>query len=82
MRRNSWFMGGLVLAAGFATWGAAEAWWVKGHGTITEAAANALPECQRLAEDMPPATVIAGQRPMASDQRETNPALPLCRRLR
>jgi hypothetical protein len=44
MRRKSRLLGGLALVAGLATWGAAEAWWVKGHGTITEAAANALPD--------------------------------------
>ena len=44
MRRKWWLVGGLVLVAGLGTWGVAEAWWVKGHGTITEAAANALPD--------------------------------------
>ena len=44
MRRKSWIVGGLALAAALATWGVAEAWWVKGHGTITEAAAIALPD--------------------------------------
>jgi hypothetical protein len=44
MRRKWWPVGALVLAAGLGTWGVAEAWWVKGHGTITEAAANALPD--------------------------------------
>jgi hypothetical protein len=44
MRRKWWPASGLVLIAGLGTWGVAEAWWVKGHGTITEAAANALPD--------------------------------------
>jgi hypothetical protein len=44
MRRKPWLIGGLALAAGLLMWGGAEAWWVKSHGTITEAAANALPD--------------------------------------
>jgi hypothetical protein len=44
MCRKSWLVGGLVLAAGFGAWGVAQAWWVKGHGTITEAACIALPD--------------------------------------
>ncbi|HEY1379474.1 MAG TPA: hypothetical protein VGF55_21910 [Gemmataceae bacterium] len=44
MRRKSWFLGGLALVAGLGLWGVARAWWVNGHATITEAAANALPD--------------------------------------
>jgi hypothetical protein len=44
MRRKSWWICGLVLTAVLAAWGVAPAWWVKGHGTITEAAAGALPD--------------------------------------
>jgi hypothetical protein len=44
MRRKWWVIGGLVLAAGLAGWGVAKAWWIKGHETITEAAAIALPD--------------------------------------
>jgi hypothetical protein len=44
MRRKSWIVGGLVLAAILGACGVAEAWWVKSHGTITEAASLALPD--------------------------------------
>src|SRR5256885_1226888 len=44
MRRKSWVGGGLAILAGLGVWGVAEAWWVKGHATITEAAADALPD--------------------------------------
>jgi hypothetical protein len=44
MRRKSWIVAGLALAAALGAWGGAKAWWVKGHGTITEAAALGLPD--------------------------------------
>jgi hypothetical protein len=43
MRRKAWLVVGLTLAC-LGILGVARAWWVKGHGTITEAACNALPE--------------------------------------
>jgi hypothetical protein len=36
------FLPALLVSLGFASW--TLAWWVKGHGTITEAAASRLPE--------------------------------------
>src|SRR4051794_6523105 len=42
--RKWWFAAVLAAGAVVAAWGAARAWWVIGHGTITEAAALALPD--------------------------------------
>src|SRR5947199_5257746 len=42
--RKPWIIAGCVVAAGLVGLGAARAWWVKGHETITEAATLALPD--------------------------------------
>jgi hypothetical protein len=42
--RKPWVVIGLVAAAGLVGLSAARAWWVKGHETITEAAAAGLPD--------------------------------------
>ena len=42
--RKPWIIIGVVAAAGLVGLGAARAWWVKGHETITEAAAAGLPD--------------------------------------
>jgi hypothetical protein len=43
MKRFAVFLGGLLLAGGLVV-GLSPAWWVKGHATITEAAAARLPD--------------------------------------
>src|SRR5919204_2398048 len=42
--RKPWVIAAVVAAAGLVGLGAARAWWVKGHETITEAAAAGLPD--------------------------------------
>jgi hypothetical protein len=42
--RKPWFIVSAVAIAGLVGLGAARAWWVKGHETITEAAAAGLPD--------------------------------------
>src|SRR5438067_12237139 len=42
--RKSWFAAALAAVAIVAALGGARAWWVKGHETITEAAALQLPD--------------------------------------
>src|SRR3954452_6667941 len=42
--RRVWVLAGGALVAVLAGLGVARAWWVKGHETITEAAAMALPD--------------------------------------
>ena len=42
--RKPWIIIGVVASAGLVGLGAARAWWVKGHETITEAAAAGLPD--------------------------------------
>src|SRR2546423_14369829 len=44
MSRMPWVVAGAVVVAGLVGLGAARAWWVKGHETITEAAAARLPD--------------------------------------
>src|SRR2546423_6979976 len=44
MSRMPWVVAGAVVVAGLVGLGAARAWWVKGHETITEAAAAGLPD--------------------------------------
>src|SRR5688500_16700705 len=39
-----WVVAGSVAVAAFVALGAARAWWVKGHESITEAAAAGLPD--------------------------------------
>lgn len=55
MRRKSWILTGLIVASGVGLWGVAHAWWVNTHGSITEAAALALPD------DMPAFFRAAGK---------------------
>jgi hypothetical protein len=42
--RRSWFGLLALTVSGFLTLSIAHAWWIIGHGTITEAACNALPD--------------------------------------